>query len=92
MQEGVRVAIFVIALASFIAWTLVWVRRPLPAKARAILPGFWSLHILAFTFAAQLRLVTPADLNLWSSAVRIHGLVSSLVLAADHLLGEDKRA
>ena len=92
MQEGVRVAIFVIALASFIAWTLVWVLRPLPVRARAILPGFWALHIMLFTVAAQLRLLAPPDLNLWSSAVRMHGLVSSLVLAADHLLGEDKRA
>jgi hypothetical protein len=87
-QEGVRLAIIAIAALSFAAWTLVWARCPLPARARAILPGLWALHVLAFTLVAQLHLASPADLNLWSSALRVHGLVSSIVLARDYLIAE----
>ena len=89
-QEYVRRAIMAIALASFAAWTLAWVRCSLPARARAILSGFWALHVLVFTVVAQLHTVSPADMNLWSSAVRIHGLVSSIALAADQLLAGER--
>ena len=90
--SAVRLAVALIAGAAWAAWWLVWRRCALPARARAVLPGLWALHVLCFTAAVQFHWLLPADLNLWSSAVRIHGLICSLVMALDYLVAECNRA
>lgn len=89
---AVRLTVMMIAATAATAWWLVWRRCALPARARALLPGLWALHVLVFTVTAQFHLLPAADLNLWSSAVRIHGLIASIVLAVDYLVAECNRA
>jgi hypothetical protein len=89
---AVRLTVIVIAAAAATAWWLVWWRCALPVRARAVLPGLWALHVLVFTVVAKFRLLPAVDLNLWSSAVRIHGLIASIVLAVDYLVAECNRA
>jgi len=86
--SAVRLVVAVIAGGAFLAWLLVWFRCVQPDRSHATVPGLWALHVLIFVTATQFHLLPAADLNLWSNAVRIHGLIASLVLAADYLLAE----
>jgi hypothetical protein len=82
---AVRIAVLLCAVAATVAWMLVWRKCSIKRRAQAVLILSWTAHVALFTVAAQCHWCDPATLNLWSGAVRAHGLLASLFLAIDML-------
>ena len=78
-----RIVVFVCAVLASVAWAAVYRRCETRERARAVVKFTWTVHTAVFTVAAHCQWMLPADLNIWSSITRAHGLLAALVLAVD---------
>jgi len=84
-MTSVKFLIFICAAVASWAWLLVWCKCSVRRRGWAVLALLWTAHVAVFTLATHYRVVAPLGLNLWSSIVRVHGLLSILILAIDLL-------
>ena len=90
--DGAQIVTIVLAVLCLIWWTVAWYRCGAIARAQSTAAALWALHVIAFSVAALFRWPNVRWLNVWSSALHIHGLIAWIVLAADHLIAECKSA
>lgn len=82
--NGAQIICAVLALCAGIAWTAILLRCPLYQRARAVLMLSLIVHAFAFSVAGLFRFgITPATLNVWSSMVRAHSMLTLLILGYD---------
>jgi hypothetical protein len=68
-------AINIIVSAIFaLAW-LVWAFRNRDIWRYSIAPLSYLAHVIMFYIFAALHVLCPEDLNAWSNAIRLHGLI-----------------
>ena len=78
--DTLRLIILVLSIVGFFVWVR-WLVRDCALRWIAIAPLSWLINLTAFYLVRQLELPVPImTLNLWSSAIQLHGLI--LLIAA----------
>jgi hypothetical protein len=93
MFNGVQIVVFVLAVLTCAAWLVAWsrCRHPLP-RARAAVVVSIPLHVAVFSVCAYFHFLTAGSLNIWSCAVRAHGLLTLLILGIEQCADRDINA
>lgn len=69
-----RLSILAACLIVLTIWAN-WIRGNTERWRFSVLPLTYVLHTILFTLAAQFRLFSPENLNIWSNGVRLHSLI-----------------
>jgi hypothetical protein len=82
----IRMAVILLGAVSSALWLYIYKKLPTEKKTVAVLCLAWSLHCVVFTVVATLSIALPRTLNTWSYAIRIHGLITVLLIAINAAL------
>ena len=78
-QEFVRLLILIGCAGVIIESFLIYKSIPRKCRFILVLANFWVVHAALFTVVAWLRVWAPVSLNVWSSGIRGHALISLML-------------
>ena len=78
--SSAQIVVFAFSALASLIWLLLRKGTPARARYRGAIFLCVSIHSMIFTVFGYFRLLSPADLNIWSATVRAHGVLGLSIL------------
>lgn len=75
-----RIILFILSIFGIVAWGY-WAYLHKNNRPTALIPIAWLVHVFIFYFVLLFEpfILSPAQINLWSTIIRGHGMVLTVV-------------
>ena len=80
MFNSAQIVVFAFSALASLIWLLLFRGTPRLLRYRVCIVLSIAINSLIFTVFGYYRLLSPADLNIWSTTVRAHGMLSLSIM------------